>query len=147
MNEQNNKTFGQKLLEQNGCCDPQSPLMKGLISEEKQKLRLIRNICIGVWVGFMFILMAMAFLMLLRSMTVISHGADPGIAMLHPLAMLSTLALVGLMVAVAVTLVFYFRSRTVNLGGIEQRLAVLERMLASQQKSPGDSPERGGSSV
>ncbi len=139
MNEQSNKTFGQKLLEQNGCCDPQSPLMKGLISEEKQKLRLIRNICIGVWVGFMFILMAMAFLVLLRFLAGMGPGPGVGIAPLHlhSLALLSTLALVGLMAAVAITLVFYFRSRTVNLGGIEQRLAALEQMLANQQK-PGD---------
>jgi len=134
MNDQTSTTFRQRLLEQNGCCDPGSPMMKNLISEEKQKLRLIRNICISVWVAFMFVLAGMAMLMLLRTMTMIGSGAGPGIVALHPLALLSTVALFGLMAAVAVTLVFYFRSRTVNLTGIEQRLARLEQMLTSEQR-------------
>ena len=135
MNSQQNQSFGQRLLEQNGCCDPGSPLMKSLLSEEKQKLRLIRNICIGVWVGFMFVLMAIAFLVLARSMTL--TGPGPGLPTIMPLrsmVMLTSFALFGLMAAVAVTLVFYFRSRTVNLSGIEQRLARLEQMLVSDKE-------------
>ena len=135
MDNQRNTSLGQRLLEQNGCCDPGSPLMKSLLSEEKQKLRLIRNICIGVWVAFMSVLMVMAFWMLVRSLDI--TGTDPALPAILPLrsmVLLTTFALFGLLAAVAVTLVFYFRSRSVNLSGIEQRLAKLEQMLVSEKE-------------
>jgi hypothetical protein len=128
MNEQQRTSFRRQLLEQNGCADPGTAPMTSLISEERRKLRLIRNICIGVWTGFIFVLAAMALLILLRSMTVVGP-TGPAVSVLHPLALLSTVALFGLMAAVAFTLVFYFRSRTVNLSGIEERLARMEQLL------------------
>lgn len=127
----NKREFRRGLLDRNGCCDTDSPLMKSLINEEKRKLCLIRNICIGAWIIFMFILLAMAGVAALWFLA--GMGPGPETTALLPLGLLATLALLGLMAAVATSLVFYFRSRTVSLSGIERRLAELERLLMSER--------------
>jgi hypothetical protein len=126
-----NEEFRRGLLEQNGCCDPDSPLMKSLLGEEKKKLRLIRNICIAAWVVFMTIMVAMFGVALIWFLVGMGPGEET-VALL-PLVLLSSLVFLGFTAAVAASLVLYFRSRTVSLSGIEARLAALEQMLAAER--------------